>query len=120
MNLPPPLAGLLIASLMAAALVSLLAFAFVLRYRRVDYRRTPEGRHLIRFTLLIAFTYGLTAALPVLEVVPPLVRVLVSLGLFSWAALEMYARNALFTEAQHAPDMPCPCPHHQPHDPEED
>lgn len=118
MNAPPPLPGLMMASLMVAGLVALLAFAFVLRYRRVDYKRTPEGRHLIRFTLLIGLTYGLTAALPLFAMVSPIVRVLVSLGLFGWAALEMYARNALFTEAQHT-QLPCPCPHHQPH-PKED
>lgn len=115
-QIPPLLQGLVIASLLAAGLAGLLAFRFVFRYRRVNYKRTPEGRHLIRFTLMFGLTYVLTALMPLSAFVHPLVSVLVSLALFSWAALEMYARNALFTEAQHMPLAPCTCPHHKPHE----
>lgn len=113
----PSIPGLAIATLLVALTVSVLAFVFVFRYRRVTYRRTGEGRHVMRFSVVIGLTYGLTAASPLLQMVPLTVAILVQLALFGWAALEMYGRNVLFTEAQHNP-RPCPCPHHQPHDPE--
>lgn len=107
MNAPPPIPGLLIASGLVAATVSILAWWFVWRYSRVTWGRTGAGRHLMRFSIVIGLTYGMTAifmgyGLFVMAAPFPVLlgMTLAQLLLFGWAALEMYARNVLFTEAQ--------------------
>ena len=109
----PPLPGLALASLFMAAVTAILAAVFAWRYSRVTWRRTGEGRHWMRFAWVVCLTYGLTVLTYFLPI-PILWLVWVQLGLFSWAAGEMWTRNVLFTEAQRNP-LPCPCPHHKPH-----
>ena len=109
-----PLPGLALASLFMAGVTAILAAVFAWRYSRVTWRRTGEGRHWMRFAWVVCLTYGLTVATYFLPI-PILWLVWVQLGLFSWAAGEMWTRNVLFTEAQRNP-LPCPCPHHKPHD----
>lgn len=101
-----------------AAITAILAVVFAVRYSRVTWRRTGEGRHWMRFAWVVALTYGLTVATPYLPI-SLLWLVWGQLALFSWAAGEMWTRNVLFTEAQRNPAQ-CPCPHHKPHDLEED
>lgn len=105
MNYPAPIPGLLLAAVIEAGAVALLSWWFVFRYSRIHWKRTPEGRHLMRLTTIIGLTYTAT----VLSFVLPmtlLVRAIVSLVLFGAAAAEMWHRNALLHDAQHEHDDP--------------
>ena len=111
MNAPPPIPGIMFTNAVMAAVVAALAFWFAWRYHRVRWSATAEGRHLMRFSLLVGLTFGITAAVGLLGLFVMIAEfwtllglVLVQFALFLWAALEMYARNVLFTEAQRKPE----------------
>lgn len=94
-----PVAGLFVAAMGALIACAVLAWVFVWRYSRLTWRRTAEGRHLMRFTILLGLTFTTTAVLNVVPP-PPIVSVSVSLVLFGAIAAELYTRIALLHEAQ--------------------
>ena len=67
---------------------------FVALYSRVRWYATPEGRHLMKFTIVLSLTYSLTllfqAVHPRLEV-----RLILTLALFGWTAWELGNRVRL-------------------------
>jgi hypothetical protein len=75
------------------------ATRFPLRYRRTNYRRTAEGRHLMRFTAALAVAlWGtlLGAWLPL----PQWASLLLAVAVYAWLAFELHVRNRLFTANQ--------------------
>lgn len=94
--------------LMALAVVLLVAGAFEatrfsLRYRRTDYKRSPEGRHLMRFTVALAIALwgtllGMWLPLPVWG------TLLLAVVVYAWLAFELHVRNRLFTINQRRRD----------------
>ena len=114
MNYPPPVPGLLLAGGIALLLCAVLAWTFVIRYFRRRWWETPEGRHLLRFTVILASTFTLTLVFAVVPL-PPILEAVVQLVVFLAMAAELWHRNLLLTAAQHrrlavpdAPDHPLP------------
>lgn len=81
------------------ALCALLAWAFVFRYSRVRWHATAEGRHLMKFTIILALMFSLTLLFQVLQP-KPLTVVTLSILLFGWAAFELGNRIRLQRVAQ--------------------
>jgi hypothetical protein len=78
---------------------AVLAWAFVGFYSRVRWNATREGRHLMRFTLILALMFTMTLAFNVVRV-PFLVRAVISLALFAGSAYELGNRLRLERRAQ--------------------
>jgi hypothetical protein len=76
---------------------------FTIRYSRVNYRRTPEGRHLMGLSRALGvalWTTLLSAAFELIAPIPLWVAAMVQTIVFGWLAFEMNRRNRLFTAAQ--------------------
>ena len=99
MNYPPPVPGLLVAGVILCALSAALAWTFVVRYFRTRWWETPEGRHLMRFTLVLATTLTCTVAFAVFPIRPLFAAVLQVL-LFGALSCELWLRNVLLGDAQ--------------------
>jgi hypothetical protein len=95
----PPIPGLILAAVLMAGAVGLLSWWFVWRYSRVTWQRTPEGRHLMRLTVVLGLTYSATAVFYFVPL-PPIAHALASLALFSVTAAEMWTRITLLHDAQ--------------------
>lgn len=83
------------------------ATRFAIRYSRVNWRRTPEGRHLMGLSRVLAIVlWGtlLAAAVPIPFWVAAVEQVL----LFGWLAYELNRRNRLFTARQREARAPRP------------
>lgn len=76
-----------------------LAWAFVIRYSRLDWRSTREGAHLMRFTSVIAVILTIWSGFAVFEV-HEAVRAAVSIPLFLLVAIELGTRVWLLESAQ--------------------
>ena len=72
------------------------ATRFPVRYRVTTWRRTREGRHLMRFTAALAVALWGTLLQAVLPL-PLWVSLLVQAAVFAWLAFELHYRNRLFT-----------------------
>lgn len=95
----PLLMTLYVAAMVFLGLDALFAWMFVARYARVRWYESAEGRHLMRFTMLLAlmFTFTLFGQL----VKPrPLTSLVLSCVLFGWAAFELGIRVWLERRAQ--------------------
>ena len=90
---------LLDVSVILLAVCALQASRFVVRYSRVQWKRTPAGRHLMGLTRALALILWGTL---VLSVVPLWLwlGLLIQATLFGWLAFELTRRNRLFTIAQ--------------------
>ena len=76
------------------ALNAILSWAFVVRFSRVAWWATPEGRHLMKFTAALALTFTLSLLFAVVD--PKiLTRLLLTIGLFAWIAFELANRIRL-------------------------
>lgn len=98
----PPVPGLMLAALIMLCVCAVEAWTFVILYARVRWWSTAEGRHLMRFTAILAVTFTLSVAFNVLPI-PPIVRALVSLLVFTVMAGEILARIQLLRHRQHPP-----------------
>lgn len=97
MNAPEVVLLVLAVAFLVAGAVE--ATRFSLRYRRTDYKRTPEGRHLMRFTVALAVAlWGtlLGAWVPM----PVWASLLLAVVVYAWLAFELHVRNRLFTTNQ--------------------
>jgi hypothetical protein len=99
----PPVPGLMMAALMAASATALLCWWFVWRYSRINWKRTPEGRHVMRLTIALALMFTLTVAFNVAPV-PVLWKAVASVVLFGAIGAEMWTRNTLLHDAQREDD----------------
>lgn len=79
-------------------LCALLAWVFVLRYRRLDWRSTDEGKHIMGFTLCVAIFTTLAAEVRLFGPWPG--TLLVALALYGWLAYLLFSRNWLLHKAQ--------------------
>lgn len=95
--------GLFIAAMGALIACAVLGWWFAWRYSRTTFEDTPEGRHVLRFTILLAVTFTVTAVLQLVPV-PPFVGVLASLVLFAAIGAELWTRITLLREAQREND----------------
>ena len=90
--------------LIALSVVFLIAAAvestrFIVRYRKVTWRRTREGRHLMGFTRAFAASLWATLLLAVLPI-PMVAALVVQVLLFGWLAYAANERNRIFTANQ--------------------
>lgn len=95
----PPIPGLMLAALMEAGATAILCWWFVWRYSRVNWKRTAEGRHVMRLTVALGLMFTLTVAFNVAPV-PLIWRAIASVVLFGFCGAEMYTRVNLLHEAQ--------------------
>ena len=80
-------------------LCAALAWLFVILYSRVRWYATPEGRHLMKFTVAFALTYSMTLLFYVVH--PKIeVRLVLSIAVFGWTAWEMGNRSRLHLKAK--------------------
>ena len=81
------------------ALCAILGWVFVALYSRVRWWATAEGRHLMKFTVVLSLTYTLTI---LFHVVQPkmLMRLVLSVALFGWTAWELGNRVRLHLRAK--------------------
>lgn len=84
---------------------ALIAWAWVFRYRRHRWRATAYGRHLMRFSVLIAV--ALTGTL-VLEFTPwpAAVDISISAVVYAGIGVELLNRHRLLTRAQREDEGP--------------
>ena len=76
------------------ALDAALSWVFVARFSRVAWWVTPEGRHLMKFTAALALTFTLSLLFAIVD--PKiLTRLLLTIGLFGWIAVELANRIRL-------------------------
>jgi L-asparagine transporter-like permease len=80
------------------AIGALLAWWFVLMYRRVKWRKYREGRHLMGFTLMVAIILSLAAVVRVFGPYPGMQYVAVVL--YAWLVYLLAARIWLQRRAQ--------------------
>lgn len=80
------------------ALAALLSWTFVLRYRRLDWRATDEGKHIMGFTLCVALFTTLATEVRVFGPYPG--AIFVALGLYGWLVYLLFSRNLLLHRAQ--------------------
>ena len=95
----PPVPGLMLAAIIEAGTVALLCWWFVWRYSRIKWRSTPEGRHVMRLTVVLGLTFTFTVLFNTIPV-SLLLKALVSLVLFGAIAAEMWTRINLLADAQ--------------------
>lgn len=87
------------------------ALSFVIRYWHLPWRSTPEGRHLMSFSAVVACTLAVATAnqlVAYLDNVPAAPRddgaypgrIEISVILYIWIAFEMWRRNRLLTRAR--------------------
>ena len=79
------------------------AFRFGYRYRKVNWRSSPWGRHVMRFSVLIGVSMGTAVALRVLALFGfsnALVLALIGAAIYGWVAYEMRRRFYLEEETQ--------------------
>lgn len=81
------------------AIGAVLAWAFVLLYRRVDWRATGEGRHIMGFTLMVAIILSLAVEVRVFGPYPGLQ--IVAMLLYGWLVYLLWSRVRLLWRAQH-------------------
>lgn len=88
-------------ALALVATVSALAWTFVARYARKDWRATPEGRHLMFFTLALAVTTTTTLLFRFVFDEPEGsgLRLGVFIAEFAVLAWQLAIRNRLLTQA---------------------
>lgn len=72
------------------------ATRFAVRYSRTTWRRTREGRHLMRFTVALAIALWGTLILAVVPL-PDWLELLIGVGVYAWLAFELNRRNLLLT-----------------------
>jgi hypothetical protein len=86
-------------TLALVALCALFGWTFVVLYSRVQWWRSAEGRHLMKFTVVLSLTYTLSLLFQVVE--PKiLTRLLLSIALFGWTAYELGNRVLLHLRAK--------------------
>jgi len=92
---------LFLASLAMALLVlgAVQAWAFAWRYSRDNWRRWAEGRHLMHFTVCLAWLLTATTLLQIIPV-PLWLAAALSVVLFGWLDYELYRRHRLLTLAR--------------------
>ena len=80
-------------------LCAALGWLFVILYARVRWYATPEGRHLMKFTIALSLTYSLSLLFMVVQ--PKMqTRVVLSIALFGWTAWELGNRSRLHLRAK--------------------
>lgn len=84
-----------------ALLIACAAFAwlFVILYSKVRWYATPEGRHLMKFTVALALVFSLSLLFRIADP-KPLTRVSLSCVLFGWIAWELANRTRLHLRAK--------------------
>jgi hypothetical protein len=80
-------------------LCAVFGWTFVALYSRVQWWRTAEGRHLMKFTTVLSLTYTLTLLFHVVEP-KMLTRLVLSIALFGWTAYELGNRIVLHLRAK--------------------
>ena len=80
-------------------LCAVLGWVFVILYSRVSWYASPEGRHLMKFTMVLSLTYTLSLLFAMVDP-KPLTRVLLSVILFGWTAWELGNRIRLHLRAK--------------------
>ena len=80
------------------ALCALLSWAFVLRYRRLDWRATDEGKHIMGFTFCVAVITSLSVEVRLFGSWAGIY--LVAILLYGWLAYLLWSRNWLLHKAQ--------------------
>jgi hypothetical protein len=89
----------------AAAVFAALAFyysvSFMWHYRKVDWRESPWGWHVMRFLIAVAMaTAVVLRILAILEFTNPLATAAIAVVIYGWVAYEMRRRVNLEEEAQ--------------------
>lgn len=95
--------GFLVAAMGALGLCAVLPWVFVTLYARLPWRRTAEGRHLMRMTTIMGVMFTASFVLNIAPL-PPLWQAIVALVVFSAMAFELWARVALLLRAQRERD----------------
>lgn len=101
--------GLMIVALAALTVCAVLSWVFVAMYARVPWRRSREGRHLMRMTIILGSIFTLSVIFNVVPF-PPLFNAAVSVVAFIAMAAEIWARIALLRRAQRERDDPPDAP----------
>lgn len=91
--------GFLVAAMGALGLCAIFPWIFVAMYARLPWRRTAEGRHLMRMTTIMGVLFTASFVLNIAPL-PPLWQSIVALVVFSAMALELWARITLLLRAQ--------------------
>jgi hypothetical protein len=74
-------------------------WVFVVLYSRVYWKVTPEGRHLMKFTIALSLVFSLSTLFQFTD--PGMwARVGLSIALFGWVAFELANRTRLLILAQ--------------------
>lgn len=87
---------------MATILVAVgaaLGWTFVVLYRRVEWRATAEGRHIMGFTLMVAIILSLAVEVRIFGPYPGLQ--IVAMLLYGWLVYLLGSRVRLLWRAQH-------------------
>lgn len=92
-----------------AAVACYYSVRFLVRYRRVNWQASPWGRHVMRFTLLIAVSMGTAVTLRVLALFDfdnQTALALIGFTIYLWVAYEVRRRFFLEREQNHQPLPP--------------
>lgn len=90
---------LMFVALGLVALCAALGWLFVALYSRVRWWATAEGRHLMKFTVVLSLMYTMTLLFQVAQ--PKMeMRLALSIALFGWTAFELGNRSWLHLRAK--------------------
>lgn len=78
---------------------AVLGWVFVMLYSRVHWWKSPEGKHLMRFTTALALTFSLVVVFRVVRPDPLTGRAL-AVFLYGWIATELAVRVGLLLRAR--------------------
>ena len=98
MNEPEVVRALTFFALAQFTLCAVLAWLFVALYSRVRWWATPEGRHLMRFTVGFALVLSISLLDYVVHM-KPATKAILSIALFSWIGWELAVRSWLHLQA---------------------
>ena len=97
--------ALMFAAFSLLTIDALIAWAWVFRYRRRDWNTTEYGRHLMRFSLLVAVALSFTVLFGLVDE-PPWLGLGISCVVYVGLGAELLNRHRLLGRANHREDPP--------------